>query len=116
VRVAARAGREPDRDHETTAPELDPMPGPGGEHLPVVFGAKVVEGARDLHRRRPCHAVVIAARVIAAGVFEAEEEVYCTVAVWDGDRIVVGYVLGIPELLRQRDGVLLLRARYPRHV
>src|SRR5262245_66677503 len=111
--VAAGAEREPHRYDQPAALQLNPVARPGRENLPGVVLLERVEGARgDFGWLAPGLAIVIAATVEAAHVFEAEEQVNGAGFVRDHHRVVVSDVVLVRELLLQRDGVALLRSRH----
>src|SRR6056297_1042820 len=65
---------EPDRDDKAPALELDAMPRPGGDDLPVVCFPKWLERLRDFHRLTPGDAVIRALDGEAPGVVDAVQE------------------------------------------
>ena len=83
-------GGHPERRDEPAALQLHGVAGPGGNGLPVQFGTELVEGGRDLDRRGPRDAVILAADVEAAHVLDAVEQMHRAVAGGNGDGIVDG--------------------------
>src|SRR5581483_9665046 len=88
--AGAFAQGKPHGQEQAAIPQLNAMARPGGDDLPVIFRTKLLERAGDLNGPVPGDAIIIAAQIKAALVFEAENEMHDAVAVSNGDGIVVG--------------------------
>jgi hypothetical protein len=71
----------------------------GGDHLPVEVFAELGEGCGDLDGWAPGLAIVIAALVEAAHVFDAVDEMHCAAAGGDGDGVVDGLFIWAAHVL-----------------
>jgi hypothetical protein len=106
--VSAGAGRKPNGNDQSAVDELDAVARPRGKDIPVVVAFELVEGRRDLGRLRECFAVIVAAQIKAAAIFDADEEMdRAGFAIDDGDRIVERDFAVLAELLLDCSGVAL---------
>ena len=106
MRIAPCAGGEPNGHDESAGFELDTVIWAGGEHFPVVVFFEGFEGVRDLVRRAPRNAIVVASLIKGAHVFKAEQHVNRAVLVSDEDGVVVSHVGGIDVFQFEGKGVL----------
>ncbi len=116
MRIAAGASGKPHGDHETPRLELDAVVRPGGQHFPVVVFFESIKRSGDFDGCAEGEAIIVAALIEDALVFEAEEHVNGAVFVSDEDGVVVGHVVGIDVLHLQREGVFRLRSFHIRDV